>query len=217
MSQDNDTKREAILDAATARFIEKGFTKTSMSEIAKEAGVTKSLIHHHFDHKERLWNEVKMRMLMPYFEEQAEILARESEGVKMFTDSFASYFRYLRANPACMRFFMWDMMEKPRDDDDMGDQLCHLGVARLREGQEQGHMRQDMDPEFMLIAFFCLLQHWFNAKPWFKEKFHPLLDKFDDVDEAFFENMIKLLERGIAPRPDCPPGETDAPSGDAEK
>jgi len=44
--------KDVILDAAQEIFIERGFSDTSMSRIAKKANVTKSLIHHHFGSKE---------------------------------------------------------------------------------------------------------------------------------------------------------------------
>lgn len=44
--------RKAILEAAFPLFSKNGFDKTSMATIAKEAGVSKGLIYHHFDNKE---------------------------------------------------------------------------------------------------------------------------------------------------------------------
>lgn len=44
--------RNLILDAAFEMFAQVGFDRTSMSAIAKEAGVSKGLIYHHFDSKE---------------------------------------------------------------------------------------------------------------------------------------------------------------------
>ncbi|MBC8072705.1 MAG: helix-turn-helix transcriptional regulator, partial [Deltaproteobacteria bacterium] len=58
---DPEASRAAILDAAEATFVEKGFAGASMSEIAERSSVTKSLIHHHFGSKEALWSEVKRR------------------------------------------------------------------------------------------------------------------------------------------------------------
>ena len=61
-----EATKKAILDAAERVFFEKGFAQVSTSEIAEEAGVTKSLIHHHFGSKEALWAQVKMRRFKAY-------------------------------------------------------------------------------------------------------------------------------------------------------
>lgn len=44
--------RNSILEAAFVCFAQEGFHKTSMSTIAKTAGVSKGLIYHHFESKE---------------------------------------------------------------------------------------------------------------------------------------------------------------------
>lgn len=43
--------RQQILDAAFELFANNGFTKTSISTVAKKAGVSKGLIYHYFDSK----------------------------------------------------------------------------------------------------------------------------------------------------------------------
>ena len=51
--------REAILAAVMDLFAEQGVGRVSMSRIAAQAGITKSLIHHHFGSKQDLWNAVR--------------------------------------------------------------------------------------------------------------------------------------------------------------
>jgi AcrR family transcriptional regulator len=47
--------RAQILHAALAEFAERGYDGASTSSIAKRAGVTQPLIHHHFGSKQSLW------------------------------------------------------------------------------------------------------------------------------------------------------------------
>ncbi len=51
-------KRKAIIDAATATFLQKGYLGTSMDEIAALAGVSKQTVYKHFADKDRLFSEV---------------------------------------------------------------------------------------------------------------------------------------------------------------
>jgi len=46
--------RQQILDAALKLFSEKGFDKTSVSDIAREAGVSKGLAYNYFESKQKL-------------------------------------------------------------------------------------------------------------------------------------------------------------------
>ena len=49
--------RTAILDAAVRCFSQSGIETCTMEEIAQAAGVSKGLVHYHFDTKERLLSE----------------------------------------------------------------------------------------------------------------------------------------------------------------
>src|SRR5437870_11313641 len=51
-------KHHAILEAATAVFLSKGYDGTSMDEIATSAGVSKQTVYKHFADKERLFAEI---------------------------------------------------------------------------------------------------------------------------------------------------------------
>lgn len=55
---DSAAKHEAILDAALAVFLEKGYLGTSMDEIAAKAVVSKQTVYKHFADKDRLFAEI---------------------------------------------------------------------------------------------------------------------------------------------------------------
>lgn len=54
--------RKAILNAALVCFNRNGYHDTSMADIAKEAGVSKGLLHYHFDTKEKLAMAVEAQL-----------------------------------------------------------------------------------------------------------------------------------------------------------
>jgi AcrR family transcriptional regulator len=54
--------RERILDVALDLFIEKGFDKTSLREIAEQLGVTKAALYYHFASKEDILRALHMRL-----------------------------------------------------------------------------------------------------------------------------------------------------------
>jgi AcrR family transcriptional regulator len=53
--------RHALLDAAAAAFAERGFTATSIDDIAASAQVTKGAVYHHFSDKRALFEAVLNR------------------------------------------------------------------------------------------------------------------------------------------------------------
>jgi TetR/AcrR family transcriptional regulator, cholesterol catabolism regulator len=49
-----EDRREQIIDAAMQVFSEKGFTKATNKDVAREAGITPGLIYYYFESKEKL-------------------------------------------------------------------------------------------------------------------------------------------------------------------
>src|SRR3954463_5707121 len=54
----SDRKRRAIVEAATAAFLEHGYRGTSMDAVAGAAGVSKQTVYQHFGDKQRLFREL---------------------------------------------------------------------------------------------------------------------------------------------------------------
>ena len=59
--------RQKILDTAARLFSSVGYANTSLSQVAKEACVSKALIFWHFENKEQLFRAALQQSLDPYF------------------------------------------------------------------------------------------------------------------------------------------------------
>ena len=114
-TRDPEATREKILDAAETVFLAKGYGNAAMSEIADEAGVTKSLLHHHFGSKEGLWTEVKARRFRYYADAQLAMIRDGSPGSDLLRTSFEFYFRFLQQNPQLVRIMAWMFLERDAD------------------------------------------------------------------------------------------------------
>jgi TetR/AcrR family transcriptional regulator len=85
---------ERILDAAEARFAEKGFSATSLGEIADDVGIRSPSLYKHFATKKALYHAVMKRLLDPYFEMLETLLARPSDArqAQRNLDTVASHY-----------------------------------------------------------------------------------------------------------------------------
>ena len=63
---DNEDRKQRILDAAANLFVHYGYDKTTVSDIAREAGVSKGAIYLHFTSKEDLFEGLLIREMMTY-------------------------------------------------------------------------------------------------------------------------------------------------------
>jgi len=194
-----EATKKAILDAAERVFFEKGFAQVSTSEIAEEAGVTKSLIHHHFGSKEALWAQVKMRRFKAYHDQQMVALRERPADAQLLRHSIELYFRFLQDNPDLVRMMTWMALERDTSTPEQFQLLTELGIARLAEGQAAGRLRRDVEPVMILAAFMGLVEHWFLHR---EAIFCCMgLDPKDrKLDEAYLQGILKIFFEGVEPR-----------------
>jgi AcrR family transcriptional regulator len=104
MRQRDDKKEKAICDAAIELITAHGFAETSMSKIAKEAGVSPATIYVYFANKEDLLNKI-------YALVKRELAAALLKGVKpdtnvkdAFRTGWNNFYTFATANPVRFAF-----------------------------------------------------------------------------------------------------------------
>lgn len=205
--RDPEATRTALLDAAEAVILEKGFGNAALSEIAKNANITKSLIHHYFGTKENLWQEVKKRRFTLFAESMMSMIEAAPPTPDLMRNSIEVFFRFLKDNTdvssMLSRIFMEDLsgerLEKIVTLNDMAKK-------RLRMAQKAGFIRKDLEPGLVLVLIIGLVHQWFQNKEHFIHYFS--IDKIGEqshtpdkkgIDEAFLELIFKVLFEGIIP------------------
>jgi TetR/AcrR family transcriptional regulator len=197
MTRDPDATRARILEAAFDQFVDHGFSKVAMREIAEHSGVTKSLIHHHFGTKQQLWEAVKDHAFGLYAEEQrAELENAERPDTDLLSRGVVNYFRFLRDNPQVVRLMAWTHLEGDTSCGKMDAELVRLGAERVRQGQRAGIFRGDVNPTHVVTTFVLTCLQWFEA--------HAHHAQWSGIgsDEEFLDDFLKIFMRGIAPAND---------------
>lgn len=193
--RDPDGTRSRILDAALEQFVEQGFAKVSMREIAEASGVTKSLIHHHFGSKQALWDAVKEHALALYAAEQrAELENAENPDADLLERGVVNYFRFLRDNPQVVRLLAWTHLEGDESCGEMDAELVRLGSERIRQGQQAGIFRDDVNPTHVVSMFVLTCLQWFEARS------HHAQWPGIGSDEEFLDDFLRIFLRGLQPR-----------------
>ncbi|RCV89795.1 TetR/AcrR family transcriptional regulator [Billgrantia montanilacus] len=194
-TRDPEQTRLRIMEAATDLFVEQGFSSVTMSQLASAAGVTKSLIHHHFGSKEKLWEAVKEHAFAQYFSAQMAMLEEAGEpDAELLRASVEAYFHYLKANPKAVRLFAWTHLEGDTSCGDMDAQLMGAGAEWVRQAQQRGLLRADVNPTHVVAIFVMTCTQWFEAKC--HHQHWPGMGN----DEAFLEDFLKIFMAGAAPR-----------------
>jgi TetR/AcrR family transcriptional regulator len=196
---DGDRTRGAILKAAEELFVEQGFAATSMATLAKRAGVTKSLIHHHFGSKRELWDAVKAEVMEEYGRQQAQLITERAPDLSLVEDSLVIYFRFLQRNPHVVRLWTWMVIERDEQCMDLVRGLTSAGVAVLGAAQTRGEIRADIDPRYILGQFFSLVRGWFMERAILRSTI--LQDTSDELaDENYLRSIVKTFVDGIRAR-----------------
>lgn len=104
-------KRQQIIDVAVRLFADKGFHASSISMIAKEAGISKGLMYNYFDSKEALLQAIMdeitfdvMNMMNPDHDD--EITSKEME------DFFSLIFSIMKKNNEHWKLYFQISLQK---------------------------------------------------------------------------------------------------------
>ena len=201
---DPEAAREDILDAAERLFAAKGFDGVSTAAIAKEAGVSQSQIHYHFDTKKKLWERVFQRRFVDYFAAQSALLDdREMDDMERVRQSIVSYFRFFETYPHYVKLLgraqLDDDGSEERDPaQDMGKMLMQKGSEVMIAAQRAGAIRDDIRPDFAIIGFLSLVTHWFMGGRHLV--WEPGPDKPREVhDREYLDFVIRVYLRGLEP------------------
>lgn len=204
--RDAEATQEAILNAAETLFIEEGFSKVSLTKIAKEAEVTKSLIHHHFGSKDDLWLAVKKRYFSGYAEVQSERIQAGKPTLELLYDGIVAYFKYLQSKPGFAHMNCRLLLEGDESCMEIFRGVTEKGVEAIKQAQEAGAIRDDLNPYHILISALSMVENYFLGKERFCELHSQLLAGETDQekrDEAYLKDMMAIYIEGI--RPQTPP------------
>ncbi len=167
----NNTK-EKIIKNALKLFLQKGFDRTSMNDIAKSVDISKPAIYHHFESKEGLANGV-----LDYFAEVMrdwsiknfrtckntyERIKFSFESIKRFHEveklvlgeeisykySFNDFIIIASKNSENFRKKMKEIVMR----------TLEVGKMNIRKGQESGEIRADLDPDIIALQMHSIIE-----------------------------------------------------------
>lgn len=140
-------RRSQIVECAIETVAELGYTRASLAEIAKRAGISKGVISYHFAGKDELTEQIVREL----YTRAGELIESRVGRTRSAADALRGYLEanlsFIRSNPTAVRVLVDIGMNfrgpdgRPRvDAAGAGGLLGHLeGI--LRAGQEAGEFR----------------------------------------------------------------------------
>ena len=159
--------RELILDAAERVFYLRGVSRTSLQEIAKDAGLTRGAIYWHFENKGELFHAMTERVTLPMMARMTEITPEDdTRPLDKIRRNTAASFHSVAHDPQVRRVFEI-AMQKVEYVDEMQDMQQRKLQGRnecmddmqslLLKARELGQIRADIDLRVATVGLFALL------------------------------------------------------------
>lgn len=159
--------RELILDAAERVFHQRGVSRTSLQEIAKEAGLTRGAIYWHFENKGELFHAMMERVTLPMMARMTEITPEdEARPLDKIRRNTAAALREIAHNPQVRRVFeiamqkveYVDEMQEMQQRKISGRNECMDDMQHLLQiAQQLGHIKADAHLRNTTIGLFALV------------------------------------------------------------
>ena len=187
--RDKDQTTREILAAARRLFSEKGLHGTSLRDIEEASGVSKGLILHHFESKENLYAAVRDLLIQEYTTRMAarrEVSRDLSEMIKTVISGSLSY---NKSNTEFRRIGLWSYLEGLERNIELEKRFTTSLIDGMREGQESGLIRDDIDAFLMPFIIRGAIDYWIR-----KEALREVLSKeTSDANRATDEDLVDAL------------------------
>jgi len=147
---DNDERQQQILDAAAAVIVRLGYDKTTMSDIAEEAAVSRGTVYLYFKGKEELFEALVYREWMQYAQTWLEYIEADPRGGTL-GGFYRAVFRAINRRPLIASMMRRDRrvignyLRKP-DNLFAWMQTGSTTADFIRLLQRAGAVRQDVNP-----------------------------------------------------------------------
>ena len=146
-----DIKREKILEAAYQRFLHYGYSKTTMNEIAGDLSFSKALLYYYFPDKSQLYIAVMRKLANDYLER----LGKEIAGFDNLKGAFIfqintqhdfivenyNFFDYFRLNEQNLPESIWEIIGEIHETE------TTLLTSAIKSEVDKGRIKPVLNPE----------------------------------------------------------------------
>ncbi len=205
MQEKNPNMEQTILEVAERQFMEKGFSLTSTTEIAREAGCNQALVHYYFRTKEKLFESI--------FERKAQLML--SAILKMDDPSqpfeerlrklIENHFDIMMKNPQLPFLFLNELLTNPKRLEMMTQKFKALPLTimerfadDLQKEIDRGRIR-DVSPISILLTVLSLNMTPFIIKPIFQRMTNTSDELFSSIIEQRKQENIRIIMRSLIP------------------
>ncbi|MCL1632725.1 TetR/AcrR family transcriptional regulator [Sporolactobacillus sp. CPB3-1] len=196
------SKEFAILTAAIHEFAEKGFDQASTNQIAKASGVSKGLIFHYYESKEKLF-EACVNYALTFSEEKLDYKNWNFSDhlIQKIRSFVAEEIKFCRDYPDVFHLLMNAFVHPPEQLSDQMVQLFKDVEKMARQFFEQIigslDLKDDVAPEVLMAVIQSHYEYYMNRAMAFLKAYPDA--RMEDVRPFMdqFINMLAMSLRGL--------------------
>ena len=155
----NPISRQRLLDVAREVFAQKGYAGASLSEIARQAGLRKASLYHHFSTKDSLYLSVLDQLVHDVRELFIATHIADGGFTARLERTASRALDYLDSNIDGARILARDMIDRGPFMQNHGqktlDLTLRLGASFLQQGMEAGEFKRQ-NPEQLILSIVSL-------------------------------------------------------------
>ena len=185
--------KEEILRAAVRLFTHKGYTNTSMDDIAEAVGLTKGGLYHHIEKKDDLLRQIHDQLLDAY-------MIRVPAAIEGIVDPMERLTAWIRAHAMVVKdyrlhikVFFTEIDQLPEDTlkrmVERRDKVQGMLAAILADGVASRKIHPDVDPNissFLILGMINWIYIWYNPRG-------------PAAIEEIIGNILLLVRQGLSP------------------
>jgi AcrR family transcriptional regulator len=182
-----DIKREKILEAAYQQFLHYGYSKTTMNEIAGALSMSKALLYYYFPDKSQLYIAVTRKLANDYLKTLRDNLSRISDLKEAFVFQINNhhdfivnnynFFDFIRLNEQSLPDTIWEIVDEIRQAE-----MDLLGKA-ITDEADKGLISRVDNPREIVDLLLDALQGVRVSAMGYKKTSFPKKEHLDEIHE----------------------------------
>lgn len=184
------SSKEKILNAAQKEFMQFGYTKVTVDEVAKSAGVSKKTIYQYFNSKEDIFWEVmkcrkteKMDMFQDIYDLDIDFLEKMRligyRNAKDLTNAPITFLKDLKRNAPELSIKIEEIRR---------DSIVTVFEDFYSRGLKENYFRKDIPIKIVSEMYYAMMNHMFTIA--IDSNQHSMEELYDYLSMIFFDGVF---------------------------
>jgi AcrR family transcriptional regulator len=161
----SEQTRQQIIQVAAELFTCKGYSGTSISDIAQAVGLTKGALYHHFENKDALFLAVVKALRENWGKEVGRVVVKEKDALNRIAAMFELHARLIQKNNTycllMLGIFSNACGEEAKFTGELEavyGELAQFVQAIVEKGQADGEIRADLDTRMIALNIVAMMR-----------------------------------------------------------